>query len=104
MIIKIFMITSFLFFCELLTGVLYFYRHQNRFIKEKSVMLGAWALVFYIFSAFLTIFYVKYSLKPIIFLCSVSPFIIGYYSSYKKLMFFTVLQLLVIVIGVLVVL
>lgn len=100
MIIKIFFIASFLFFFALLTGILYFYRHKNRFIREKSVMISTWTMVFYIISAIAILPFVDNFVKMIVLICAISPFIIGYYSTYKKLMLFTILQLLLIVVGI----
>ena len=100
MIIKIFLISSFLFFFTLLTGVFYFYRHKNRFMREKSVIISTWIMVFYIISAIVSLFFVDFYTKIVVFICAISPFVIGYYSTYKKLILFTILQLLLIIVGI----
>ena len=97
---KFFIIISIILFVLLLTGKLYFYNHKNRFIKEKSVAISTIALVFYILSALINVFTADVFAKPIMFLCAVSPFIIGHFATYKKLTFYTVLQLIIILIGI----
>lgn len=101
MIIKIFIISSIFFFLALLSGKLYFYNHKNRFIREKSVMISTCFLILYILSSIAASFYVQPIVKPIVLFCAISPFIIGHYATYNKLLFFTLIQLFIVICGVL---
>lgn len=104
MLIKLFLTSSILFFFTLLTGKLFFFNHKNRFIKEKSVMICAWTMILYIISALLAVFAGKFMVKPLMLFCAISPFLIGHYTTYRKLMFFTILQLIVVILGIVAVL
>ena len=100
MLIKLFVYTGIILFFLLLSGKLYFYNHKNRFIKEKSVATGAIVMTIYVFLAIINIFTANISTKPIMLLCAVSPFVIGHFATYEKLTFYTILQLLVILMGI----
>ncbi|MBQ2644968.1 hypothetical protein IJG14_05285 [bacterium] len=102
MIIKSFVLLSILLFISLLSGKLYFYNHKNRFIKERSVMIGAYLLFLYIVSAIISIFYVDEYEKMVMFICAIAPFIIGHYATYKRLYFYTILQLIFILFGLII--
>lgn len=98
--IKLFIILSILLFLSLLSGNIYFYNHKNRFIREKSVAIGAILMILYILFCMTEVFFAPFTAKPVLIFCGISPFIIGHYTTYKALLFFTILQLLVISAGV----
>lgn len=91
-----FVVISLLISASLLSGKFYFYKHENRFVRERSVAFGTILLTLYIFSALIMSFYVESFYKPIMLFCAFSPFVIGHFSTYKRLLFFTILQMLVI--------
>ena len=82
MTVKFFIIASIALFIALLSGKLFFYTHENRFVREKSVTISTFVLIFYILSALIAVFFVQ---------------------NYEKLSLYTLLQLAVIAIGILVV-
>ncbi len=96
----IFIVLSVLLFISLLTGNLYFYKHPNRFVRERSVTIGAFLMTFYSLFCIILMFFATVLAKPILVFCGFSPFIIGRYTTYKRLLFFTIMQLLVIVSGI----
>ena len=103
MLIKLFVYTGIILFFLLLTGKLYFYNHKNRFIREKSVTADTIIMTIYVFLAVINVFTANISVKPIMLLCAVSPFLIGHFATYEKLTFYTILQLVVILMGILLV-
>lgn len=91
-----FVVISILISASLLSGKIYFYRHENRFVRERSVALGAILLTLYILTALVMTFYVEGFYKLIMLFCAFSPFLIGHFAMYERLLFFTILQMLVI--------
>lgn len=97
----LFVAISIMLFCSLLSGITYFYKHSNRFVREKSVTIGAILMTLYsILCVFIFCFTnIKIDIKTVLLACGISPFIIGYYTTYKRLNIFAAIQLLVIAIG-----
>ncbi|MGN0004854.1 MAG: hypothetical protein ACI37Z_02590 [Candidatus Gastranaerophilaceae bacterium] len=95
-----FIILSSLLFLSLLTGNIYFYNHKNRFIREKSVAIGAVLMIAYSIFCITGMFFASIPAKPILVFCGFSPFIIGHYTTYKALLYYTILQLMVISAGI----
>lgn len=98
----LFVAISIMLFCSLLSGTIYLYKHPNRFVREKSVTIGAILMTLYsIFCICIFCFTnTEIHIKSILLACGISPFIIGYYTTYKRLNIFAVIQLLVISIGI----
>ena len=104
MFIRIFLILSFLLFCFLLLGTFFLYRSKNLFIRDKSVAFSAIVMGLYVISCFVGIIFVNLPTKIILLLCGISPFVIGKFATYKKILFFTFVQLFVILGGIIYVL
>lgn len=96
----VFIVLSTLLFISLLTGNIYFYKHKNRFIRERSVAIGTVLMAIYSAFCIIGMFFASIPAKPILVFCGFSPFIIGHYTTYKALLFYTILQLLVISAGI----
>lgn len=97
---EIFIALSSLLFISLFTGTIYFYKHKNRFIRERSVAIGAIIMIIYSIFCIIGMFFASISAKPVLVFCGLSPFIIGHYTTYKALLYYTLLQLLVILGGI----
>lgn len=96
----IFILTGILFFIFLLTGQMYFYKHKNRFIREKSVTITVFSMIIYCLLCLYFVFTASIYVKPVYLLCAFSPFLTGYYASYEKLKFYTFLQLMTVAFSV----
>lgn len=92
---------SIMLFGSLLSGTLYFYKHPNRFARERYVTIGAILMTLYSLFCILIFCFANIAMyiKSILLVCGLSPFIIGYYTTYKRLNVFAAIQLLVIAIG-----
>lgn len=96
-----FLIFSLLLIFSLFSGNLYFFKHPNRFVREKSVTISAIIMVLYILVCLISVVFVKGYHKVIPLLCAISPFIIGRFAKYKTLTVNTLVQILVLIVGVL---
>lgn len=96
----IFVVLSILAFLSFFLGRLFFYNHENRFIREKSITITVIILSFYSVFSIVCMFFASIPAKPILVFCGFSPFIIGHFATYKKLTYYSVMQLLVFVAGI----
>lgn len=96
----IFVTLSVLAILSLVFGKLYFFNHENRFIREKMTTVGV--IIFSLYSVFSVacMFFAVPPAKPILVFCGFSPFIIGHFATFKKLNYYTVIQLLVFLGGI----
>ena len=81
-----FIVLSVLAFLSFFLGRLFFYNHENRFIREKFSIVS--------------MFFAAVPAKPILVFCGFSPFIIGHFATYKRLTYYSVIQLLVFAAGI----
>lgn len=95
-----FIILSILAFLSFFLGRLCFYNHENRFIREKSITISVMILSLYSVASFIFMFFASIPAKPILVFCGFSPFIIGHFATYKRLTYYSVIQLLVFVAGI----
>ncbi len=95
-----FIILSILAFISFLSGKLYFFNHENRFIRERMTTVGVIILSIYSVFAIVAMFFATIPAKPILVFCGFSPFIIGHFATYKRLTYYTIIQLMVIVAGI----
>jgi hypothetical protein len=95
----IFEILSILVFLSLSIGKMFFFNHENIFVKEKSLAITIMLFVLYTVFCIVSLFFVSIPAKIILVLCGISPFIIGHFATYKKLNYYTMLQLMVILAG-----
>lgn len=61
--------------------------------------LGVIIISLYSFFSIIIMFFAAIPAKPILVFCGLSPFIIGHFATYKRLNFYTMLQLFVFVSG-----
>ena len=99
----LFFIISFMFLLSFLIGCIFVY-NKNSSIKLKSAysVFLAFCMTVYLISALalgLNAIYLKEINYIPYFVFALFPFIIGYFSSYKKLKFYTFLQILIILSG-----
>lgn len=69
----IFIIISILLFLSLLTGSLYFYKHENRFVRARSVTIGAILMTIYSIFSLWALLNSSIPAKPVLFICGISP-------------------------------
>ena len=95
-----FIVLSVLAFLSFFLGRLFFYNHENRFIREKSITISVMIMSLYSVFSIVSMFFAAVPAKPILVFCGFSPFIIGHFATYKRLTYYSVIQLLVFAAGI----
>lgn len=95
-----FIVLSVLTALSFVLGKLFFYNHENKFIREKSITISVIIMSIYCVFSIVGMFFASIPAKPIMVFCGFSPFIIGHFATYKRLNYYSVMQLLIFIAGI----